>query len=88
VAYFVAALSSILPALLLSDFVFPISGMPRVIQAVTFVFPARYFVHLLRGIMMRGAGFAAGYGDLAALAVFSGLTLLAAAARLKKTRLV
>jgi len=88
VAYFVAALSSILPALLLSDFVFPISGMPRVIQAVTFVVPARYFVHLLRGIMMRGAGFAAEYGDLAALAVFSGLTLLAAAARLKKTRLV
>ncbi|MCX6565804.1 MAG: ABC transporter permease [Candidatus Aminicenantes bacterium] len=88
VAYFVAALSSILPALLLSDFVFPISGMPRVIQAVTFVVPARYFVHLLRGIMMRGAGFGAGFGDLAALAIFSGFTLLAAAARLKKTRLV
>jgi len=88
VAYFAAALSSILPALLLSDFVFPISGMPRVIQAVTLFVPARYFVHLLRGIMMRGAGFATGFGDLAALAIFSGFTLLAAAARLKKTRLV
>jgi len=38
--------------------------------------------------MMRGAGFGAGFGDLAALAIFSGFTLLAAAARLKKTRLV
>ncbi len=88
VAYFAAALSSILPALLLSDFVFPISGMPRVIQAITLLVPARYFVHLLRGIMMRGAGFGAGFGDLAALSIFSGFTLLAAAARLKKTRLV
>jgi len=88
VAYFAAALSSILPALLLSDFVFPISGMPKIIQWVTVFVPARYYVHLLRGIMMRGAGFSAGFVDLAALAVFSAATLGAAAARLKKTRLV
>jgi len=87
VAYFVAALSSILPALLLSDFVFPISGMPAVIRAITVVVPAKYFVHLLRGIMMRGAGFAAGFEDLAALAVFSAFTLIVAALRLKKVRL-
>ncbi|MBN1938341.1 MAG: ABC transporter permease [Candidatus Aminicenantes bacterium] len=88
VAYFAAALSSILPALLLSDFVFPISGMPKVIQAVTVIVPAKYYVHLLRGIMMRGAGFAAGAADLAALAIFSTFTLALAAARLKKARLV
>lgn len=88
VAYFVAALSSILPALLLSDFVFPISGMPVVIRAITVIVPAKYFVHLLRGIMMRGAGFAAGWEDLAALAVFSAFTLAVAVLRLKKVRLV
>ena len=88
VAYFAAALSSILPALLLSDFVFPISGMPKAIQAVTMIVPAKYYVHLLRGIMMRGAGFAAGASDLAALALFSAFTLVVAAVRLKKARLV
>lgn len=88
VAYFAAALSSILPALLLSDFVFPISGMPKAIQAVTVIVPAKYYVHLLRGIMMRGAGFAAGASDLAALALFSAFTLVVAAVRLKKARLV
>lgn len=88
VAYFAAAMSSILPALLLSDFVFPISGMPPAIQAVTMIVPARYYVHLLRGIMMRGAGFSAGAADLAALALFSAFTLAVAAARLKKARLV
>ena len=87
VAYFAAALSSILPALLLSDFVFPISGMPAVIRAITAVVPAKYFVRLLRGIMMRGAGFAAGWEDLAALAVFSAFTLTLAAIRLKKIKL-
>jgi ABC-2 type transport system permease protein len=88
VAYFAAALSSILPALLLSDFVFPISGMPAAIRAITVVVPAKYYVHLLRGIMMRGAGFAAGFEDLAALAFFSAFTLIVAAARLKKVRLI
>jgi len=88
VAYFAAALSSILPALLLSDFVFPISGMPAAVRAVTVVVPARYFVRLLRGVIMRGAGFEAGMGDLAALALFSGLTLACSVLRLKKTRLI
>ncbi|NMD10196.1 MAG: ABC transporter permease, partial [Acidobacteria bacterium] len=41
----------------------------------------------LRGIMMRGAGFAAGWEDLAALAVFSAFTLTLAAIRLKKIKL-
>jgi ABC-2 type transport system permease protein len=88
VAYFVAALSSILPGLLLSDFVFPISGMPAVIRAITVIVPAKYYVHLLRGIIMRGAGFSAGAGDLLALALFSAFTLIVAAARLKRVRLV
>jgi len=88
VAFFVAALSSMLPSLLLSGFIFPISGMPPVIQAVTTVVPAKYFVELLRGIMMRGAGFETGMYDLLALALFSTFMIVVSAVRLKKVRLV
>ncbi len=88
VAFFVAALSSILPSLLLSGFIFPIAGMPAVIRAITVVVPARYFVELLRAVMLRGAGIETGIADLAALAIFSTLLLTAATIRLKRTRLV
>lgn len=88
VAFFVAALSSMLPSLLLSGFIFPISGMPAVIRAVTTVVPAKYFVELLRGIMMRGAGFETGMYDLLALAIFSTFMIVVSAVRLKKVRLV
>ncbi|HOW51009.1 MAG TPA: ABC transporter permease [bacterium] len=88
VAFFVAALSSMLPSLLLSGFIFPISGMPAVIRAITVVVPAKYFVELLRGIMMRGAGFETGMYDLLALALFSTFMIVVSAVRLKKVRLV
>ncbi len=88
VAFFAASLSSMLPSLLLSGFIFPISGMPPVIQAVTVVVPAKYFVELLRGIMMRGAGFETGMYDLLALALFSTFMIVVSAVRLKKVRLV
>ena len=88
VAFFIAALSSILPSLLLSGFIFPISGMPWIIQRITDVVPAKYFVNLLRGILMRGAGFETGMLDLAALALFSGLMMLVSVVRLKRVRLV
>ncbi len=88
VAFFAAALSSILPSLLLSGFIFPISGMPLIIQAITMVVPAKYFVDLLRGIMMRGAGFETGMYDLLALVLFSIFMITVSAARLKKVRLV
>ncbi|MGI6393118.1 MAG: ABC transporter permease [bacterium] len=88
IAYFMAALSSILPALLLSGFIFPIAGMPKVIQALTTIVPAKYFVSLLRGVMMRGAGFSSAVEDLTALAVFSFVLLLVSVVRLKNVKLV
>ncbi len=87
-AFFMAALSSILPALLLSGFIFPISGMPKVIQLITRVVPARYFVDLLRGVLMRGSDIRSGIDNLSALALFSFIMLSLSAIRLKKVKLV
>ncbi len=88
VAFFAASLSSLLPALLLSGFIFPIAGMPYIIQAITTIVPAKYFVNLLRGIIMRGSGFDTGLSDLAALTIFSFVLLTISVIRLKKVKLV
>jgi ABC-2 type transport system permease protein len=46
----------ILPQILLSGFVFPIENMPKFFQYVTHIVPIRYFFVIIRGIMLRGAG--------------------------------
>jgi ABC-2 type transport system permease protein len=56
VAFQMGMLSSFLPAFLLSGFVFAIENMPAVIQVVTYVFPTRYFVSILKGLFLRGIG--------------------------------
>ncbi len=48
-------LVTILPAFLLSGFVFPIENMPKILQALSALVPARYFLVMLRGILFKGA---------------------------------
>lgn len=52
----VTTTTTLLPAFLLSGFVFDINNMPEVIQWITYLFPARYFVDILRGIYLKGVG--------------------------------
>ncbi|HET9439509.1 MAG TPA: ABC transporter permease, partial [Longimicrobiales bacterium] len=52
----VAMVVTYLPALLLSGFLFDIAAMPRALQLVTYVIPARYFVTVTRGILLKGVG--------------------------------
>ena len=51
-----AMLSTYLPALLLSGFMFSIASMPMVLQAVTFAVPARYYIVITRGIFLKNVG--------------------------------
>jgi ABC-2 type transport system permease protein len=84
VAFQVALLVSFLPTLLLSGFVFPIASMPRVLQLVTYAVPARYFLVALRTIVLKGAGLAVYWVDLAALSAFAVVVLGLAAVRLQR----
>lgn len=52
----VTTTTTMLPAFLLSGFVFDINNMPVVIQWITYLFPARYFVDILRGLYLKGVG--------------------------------
>lgn len=46
----------LLPAFLLSGFIFPIENMPKVLQYVTYLIPLRYFLVIVRGIFLKGVG--------------------------------
>jgi ABC-2 type transport system permease protein len=52
----IALITTLLPAMLLSGFLFEIEAMPKVLQAVTYLVPARYYVVVARGIMLKGVG--------------------------------
>lgn len=54
----IAILTTYLPSLLLSNFVFPVINMPEFLQILTLVVPARYFIDILSGIYLRNLGFA------------------------------
>lgn len=84
VAFQVALLSSLLPTMILSGFIFPITSMPAVVQAITHVVPARYFLVALRAIVLKGAGLTAFWQDMAALALFATVALGLASLRLRR----
>lgn len=83
-AFQVGIVSSMLPALILSGFIFPIRSMPVVIQALTYVVPARYFLVVLRGVILKGAGLAPYWRDMAFLVLYASAVLTVAYARLTR----
>ncbi|MBN2418765.1 MAG: ABC transporter permease [Deltaproteobacteria bacterium] len=56
VANQIAILTSYLPALMLSDFVFPVENMPAALQKISYIVPAKYFIDILNGLYLRHVG--------------------------------
>lgn len=79
-----AMVATLLPAFLLSGFVFPIANMPIPLQAITHAIPARYFVTILRGIYLKGIGIRVLAGDILFLAVFGTLIFALAVRKFRK----
>jgi len=71
----IALVATMLPAFLLSGFIFPIANMPYPIQLFTHIITARYFVTLLRGIYLKGLGLNMLIGEALFLAAFATLVL-------------
>jgi ABC-2 type transport system permease protein len=55
-AFQVGTVTSMLPAILLSGFIFPIRSMPEPLQWITYAVPARYYLVILRGVILKGSG--------------------------------
>jgi ABC-2 type transport system permease protein len=77
-------LSALLPSLLLSGMVFPIENMPLPLQLLSRVVPARYLVHALRGILLKGNGLDVLWPDLLAVAVFAAAVVALSTARFQR----
>ena len=73
------------PAVLLSGFMFPIANMPPPVRFLTYANPLRYFLVILRGIFLKGAGTATLWPPMAALLAMGLLTLLVTTRRFRKT---
>jgi ABC-2 type transport system permease protein len=84
VATQVAAMTSMLPAILLSGFILPIDNMPRPLQVISNVLPARHFMHAVRGILLRDVGAKDLQRDALSLAVFSVVVIAISTARFRR----
>ena len=80
-----ALIATFLPAFLLSGFIYPIDQMPAVIQLITHLIPARYFMTISRDVFLKGTSIDLIFDELLALAIFAFLlTFLATRAFHKK----
>jgi ABC-2 type transport system permease protein len=86
-ASLLAFLLTMIPGLLLSGFLFPISSMPRPIQFLTYFIPARYFLVIVRGIFLKGTGIASWWTDALPMAIL-GLILFILSIRAFKKQVV
>jgi ABC-2 type transport system permease protein len=80
----IAIVATFLPAFLLSGFIFTIANMPRAIQMITYLIPARYFVTILKGIYLKGVGLEILAGQAGLLVVYAAAMMLLARIKFRK----
>jgi ABC-2 type transport system permease protein len=80
----ISVISAFLPSFLLSGFIYPIENMPVVLQALTFIVPARYFVEVLKGLFLQGVGLTVLWPQVLALVLYAVLVLNLARKRFTK----
>jgi ABC-2 type transport system permease protein len=73
-----------LPSILLSGFMFPFHGMPRLAQAIGELLPLTHFVRLMRGVLLRGAALEELWADVWPLLVFFVVAFVLAVLRFRK----
>jgi ABC-2 type transport system permease protein len=84
VATQMATMSAMLPSMLLSGFLFPVQNMPLPVQVIANILPAKHFVSILRGVMVKGAGLTELWPDVLALAAFTTFVVVVATRRFQR----
>lgn len=85
VASQVAMVVTFLPSFLLSGFMYDIGNMPGWLQGITYAFPARYFVTILKGIFLKGIGLPMMGVEVVFLALFALIVTVAANRKFRKS---
>jgi ABC-2 type transport system permease protein len=83
-AYQMGLLSSFLPAFLLSGFVYAIETMPPVIQVISRIVPARYFIKTVKGIFLKGVGFEILWTEILFLALYAAIIFVLATRKMNQ----
>jgi ABC-2 type transport system permease protein len=83
-AMMISLMGLMLPTILLSGFIFPISSMPFVLQAISNIIPAKWFIIILKGIMLKGVGLASIWKETL---ILIGMTLFFIALSVKKYKI-
>ncbi len=86
VAFQAANITALLPSLILSGFIFPIESMPTIIQWVTNITPAKFYVVTLRAILLRGVGLSAFWEQLIYMMIFGIIFIVLATVVDKKAK--
>lgn len=84
VAFVVSVFSSLLPSFLLSGFVFPLSSMPWALQVIANVIPTKFFLIIVRSIILKGVGITAVWEQFLYMAIFAIATIGISAVRLHR----
>ncbi len=74
----------LLPSVLLSGFIFPVEAIPVAIRPLSYLLPLTYFLEIIRGIMIKGIGFAELMIPFSALVVFTAVFTAVCVARFQK----
>ncbi len=75
---------TILPSVFLSGFIYPLQALPIVLQWISYAIPLRYFLVIIRALMIKGVGLEAILPDVIALTIFGVVIMGAAALRFRK----
>jgi ABC-2 type transport system permease protein len=84
VAMFISMIALMLPTIILSGFIFPIENMPMVLQWLSNIIPARWFISIIRGIMLKGVGISILWKETL---ILIGMTLFFIAMSVKKFKI-
>ncbi|MCI0707988.1 MAG: ABC transporter permease [Ignavibacteriae bacterium] len=84
VAYLMSVFSSLLPAFLLSGFIFPISSMPLALQVISNAMATKFFLSILRSVILKGVGFEAVWQQFLYMGMFTVVVLGISSLRLRR----
>jgi ABC-2 type transport system permease protein len=85
VAFQLASLVSMLPTIMLSGFMFPVRSMPWWLQVISNISPAKFYLVILRSIILKGVGITAFWDQALYLLLFIAVMLFISVRRFKKT---
>lgn len=84
VAFQIASIATMLPTFILSGFIFPIESMPWPIQILTNITPAKFYIIILRAIILKGVGIEAFWKQIISLLIFTAFFIGISTVRMRK----